>query len=159
MVDIPRWPDWKQTEKLEVLPAGLFADVAGAPAGAQAAADEAAADEGATVSFAKTVHMVWSHREDPELRSQLVDAVKDLPLQLTAVVDRRLLSESADDGHAYPDGHMVWASFPDPPLPLTLYVPNDSAQRFEQLGQQTWEGRGRIVGWDHRHGRLQIRVE
>ena len=47
----------------------------------------------------------------------------------------------------------------NPKLPLVLYVPHDLADEFEQIGRDVWSGRGTVVGWDNRHGRLQVKIE
>ncbi|MGB7327718.1 MAG: hypothetical protein WBD31_22765, partial [Rubripirellula sp.] len=58
----------------------------------------------------------------------------------------------------YKVGFAVWARYPEPPLPLVLYVPHHLGDEFEQSGRGLWRGRGTIVGWDGLHGRLQIKL-
>ena len=75
------------------------------------------------------------------------------------MVERRLLYAGDDDPHLYKDGYAIWAHYPDPALPMVIYVPHELADEFEQIGRDAWSGRGTIVGWDRRHGRLQVKLE
>lgn len=126
------------------------------PAEAESVAQESA-EEG--VTFAETVSHLWSFREQRDQIGMLVEAVTGLTFNLEAVVERRLLYSGDDDPHVYPDGYAVWAHFPEPPLPMVLYVPHELADEFEQIGRDVWRGRGMIVGWDKRHARLQVKLE
>ncbi len=89
----------------------------------------------------------------------LVEAVAGLSFTMEAIVERRLLYSGDDDPHVFQDGYAVWAHYPEPPLPLVLYVPHQLADEFEQIGRDVWRGRGTIVGWDQRHRRLQVKLE
>ena len=89
----------------------------------------------------------------------LAEAVSGLGFEMEAIVERRLLYSGEEDPHLYPDGYAVWAHHSDPPLPMVLYVPHELADEFENIGRDLWRGRGTIVGWDSRHGRLQVQID
>ncbi len=89
----------------------------------------------------------------------LVEAVSGLTFQIEAFVERRLLYSGEEDPHLYEDGYAVWAHHTEPPLPMVFYVPHELADEFEQVGRDRWSGRGTIVGWDHQHRRLQVKLE
>ena len=159
-VDIPRWPDWTKQLKITVLPSGK--EDTGLPkpetAAAQATSPEPSGGRGA-ITFAETAGHLWDVRDDVEQVDALVDAVSGLTMDLEAFVERRLLYSGAEDPHVYEDGYAVWAHHTEPPLKLVLYVPHELADEFEQTGRDKWKGRGTIVGWDHDHRRLQIKLE
>ncbi len=156
-VDIPRWPDWTKDLKILVVPSGAPLPQ---PEPSRAAAVEAApAPSESGITFAETAQHIWSVREDDEQVETLVDAVSGLTFQVEAFVERRLLYGGEEDPHVYEDGYAIWAHHSEPPLPLVLYVPHELADEFEQIGRDRWSGRGTIVGWDHQHRRLQVKVE
>ena len=111
------------------------------------------------ITFSETAHHVWSVREDRSQVEGLAEAITGLSFDLEAEIERRLLYAGEDDPHVFKDGYAVWARYPDPPLPLVLYVPHELADEFEQIGRDVWRGRGTIVGWDALHGRLQIKLD
>ncbi len=115
------------------------------------------AEEG--VTFAETASHLWSLRDQRDQVEMLVEAVNGLTFDLEVIVERRLLYSGDDDPHVYQDGYAVWAHYTEPPLPMVLYVPHQLADEFEQIGRDVWRGRGTIVGWDQRHGRLQVKLE
>jgi hypothetical protein len=185
-VDIPRWPDWKKELVLTVVPAGgdvrretpadsfpvsssqrpVAAPIAGneraSSAGgerAPSAGIERASSDGGEITFAETVQHLWESREDREQIEMLAEAVTGLSFEMEAIVERRLLYSGDEDPHLYPDGYAVWAHHSEPPLPMVLYVPHELADEFENIGRDLWRGRGTIVGWDSRHGRLQVKIE
>lgn len=176
-VDIPRWPDWVEEVPLLVLPSGDHAgsnetnaspgDVVSAVFTSRQSLDaigsdgtEANAMVGADqITFSETAHHVWSVREDRSQVEGLAEAITGLSFDLEAEIERRLLYAGEDDPHVFKDGYAVWARYPDPPLPLVLYVPHELAEEFEQIGRDVWRGRGTIVGWDALHGRLQIKLD
>jgi hypothetical protein len=119
--------------------------------------DSGETEEG--ITFSETASHLWTLRDQRDQVEMLVEAVKGLTFDLEAIVERRLLYGGDDDPHVYEDGYAVWAHFTDPPLPLVLYVPHQLADEFEQLGRDLWRGRGTVVGWDHRHRRLQVKLE
>jgi hypothetical protein len=159
-VDIPRWPDWVQELPLTVLPTvdTAAAESGIAPAAATRAESGVETSRGG-ITFEETARHLWTLRQDPNQLQTLIDAVCGLTFDLSAWIERRLLYAGDDDPHVYEDGYAVWARYPDPDLPLVLYVPQALGDEFEQAGRDLWTGRGTIVGWDDRHGRLQIKVE
>ncbi len=160
-IDIPRWPDWVKDLPLRVVPSGdpatwktpeinlpVSIDIA--------SADFASADAG--ITFAETAKHLWSVRDDRGQVEILVEAVSGLSFNIEAQVERRLLYAGDEDPHVYKDGFAVWVRYPDPPLPMVLYVPHGLGDDFEQLGNAVWRGRGTVVGWDGVHGRLQVKL-
>ena len=111
------------------------------------------------VTFVETVTQIWAVRDDRDQLEMVVDAVTGLSFTIEAQVERRLLYAGDEDPHVYKDGYAVWARYPDPRLPLVLYVPHDLGDEFEQLGRGIWTGSGVVVGWDNLHGRLQIKLD
>ena len=157
-VDIPKWPDWTKDLKIHIAPSGEPLP-APAPTRAAAAPPEPTGTESAGITFAETAQHLWSVRDDVEQVDTLVEAVSGLTFQLDALVERRLLYSGEEDPQVYEDGYAIWAHHTDPPLPMVLYVPHELADEFEQIGRDQWSGRGTIVGWDHQHRRLQIKLE
>jgi hypothetical protein len=163
-VDIPRWPDWSKSLKLNVYPdpnvdsrEPQAADAATTPP--ESASDaEAAGSPGGEITFAETAAHLWQARHDDQQRAMLVDAVRGLTFDIEARIERRLLYSGSEDPNVYPDGHAVWARYGDPPLPLVLYIPERLADEFEQAGHRAWPLRGTILGWDDQHERLQLKV-
>ncbi len=159
-VDIPRWPDWKKELSLTVVPSGepqaaekpIMSDAIAAPAAAAPKGD-------GEITFAETAQHLWSVREDRDQVELLVEAVTGLTFSMEAIVERRLLYSGDEDPHLYEDGYAVWAHYSDPALPMVLYVPHELADEFENIGRDLWRGRGTVVGWDSRHGRLQVKIE
>lgn len=161
-VDIPRWPDWVKEIPLTVVPTGGPSDRREPIETSSVPRDNSSAavsEAGASITFHETANHIWSVRDERDQVEVLVEAVAGLTFDLKAEIERRLLYAGEDDPHVYEDGYAVWAHYPDPELPLVLYVPHELADEFEQLGRDTWRGRGTIVGWDASHGRLQIKLE
>lgn len=176
-VDIPRWPDWVREIPIRVVPAQKSVAESAEPAGQTAALASApepfggreavgsspppptsqGGEEGFT--FAETASHIWASRDLPDQIDLLVEAVTGLTFDLEAIVERRLLYAGDEDPHVYDDGYAIWAHFPTPPLPMVMYVPHELADEFEQVGRDLWRGRGTIVGWDHQHRRLQVKLE
>lgn len=160
-VDIPSWPDWKDRANVRVIPPARLGGVPAEPLDVSLAASadvQMEADPQTSLSFAETVQHLWAVRDDPQQTKRLVDAVVDLPFEVQAVIERRLLYGN-DDPAAYRDGYVVWAHYPDPELPLTLFAPRDRGDEFEHFDRTIWKGRGRISGYDRRHGRLKIQLD
>ena len=162
-IDIPRWPDWKQEIPIKVVPSidGTL-DENRDPATIGSANEQAAmgdASSAVELTFDETARHIYSVRNDRSQLETLVEAVSGLSFELAAIVERRLLYSGDDDPHVYPDGYAVWARYPDPELPLVLYIPHDLSDEFEQIGSEEWRGRGKIVGWDSLHQRLQLKLE
>ncbi|MDA8744458.1 hypothetical protein N9N28_07490 [Rubripirellula amarantea] len=165
-IDIPRCPDWSKKYKLEVLPSGnqvIGASSYGASSNATSPAMASATGEADSsspgVTFQETVQHLWDVRDEDDQRDLLVDVVQGMTFDVEAIVERRVLYSGSEDPHVYENGHAVWARAEHPELPMVLYVPHDMGEEFEQIGRQIWRGRGTVVGWDHQHGRLQIKVE
>ncbi|QDT02425.1 hypothetical protein K227x_08010 [Rubripirellula lacrimiformis] len=172
-VDIPRWPDWVKKQPLQVVPSGTSGAAANAstmaggkgggplpaPAGSERANGGPDADESSDgITFAETAQHLWAVRGDREQVDLLVDAVNGMKFNIDVTIERRLLYAGAEDPHVYRDGFAVWANCRQPALPLVLYVPHHLGDEFEQSRGDGWQGIGTIVGWDHRHGRLQIKL-
>lgn len=161
-IDIPKWPDWSQSFDIAVVPSGeqpqpLPPSEAEATMHVETVTSEHTTDESG-LTFAETAAHIWSSRSDRDQVDLLVEAVTGLTFDIDANVERRLLYSGDEDPHVYADGYAVWAHYIDPPLPLVLYVPHDLADEFEQIGRDSWHGRGTVVGWDHQHRRLQIKL-
>lgn len=159
-IDIPRWPDYRESISLEVVPSGQV--VSSPPndphveTSPQPTSDpESGAGE---ITFAETAGHFHALRGDDDQAEALADAVSGLTFPIEAFIERRLLYSGDDDPHVYDDGYAVWARYTDPPLPMVLYVPHEMADDFEQAGRDLWQGRGTIVGWDSEHGRLQLKL-
>lgn len=164
-VDIPRWPDWVQEVPLEIVPDGRGSDGSSTNSDSNVSIDSQAPDRLSipigeeTITFAETAKHLWAARSRREQVETLVDAVTGLSFEFAAEIERRLLYGGDEDPHVYRDGYAVWARYPDPELPLVLYVPHELADEFEQIGSDVWRGRGTVVGWDGLHGRLQIKLD
>ncbi|MGI9471561.1 MAG: hypothetical protein ACR2NZ_08525 [Rubripirellula sp.] len=171
-VDIPRWPDWVKEIPIRVVPLAEsggheeIRDQSASRVNSAGAAfqtrngpeiEEAAGAGG--ITFRETAEHLWSVRSDREQVATLVDAVTGLSFSIEAEIERRLLYGGDDDPHVYKDGYAVWARYPDPDLPMVLYVPHELADEFEQIGREVWRGNGTVVGWDRLHGRLQIKLD
>ena len=161
-VDIPRWPDWIKNLKVSVVPSGRTVDEEPhlTPSGAAEVSGptEALTAEG-EITFAETAGHLWEVRNDRSQSELLADAVTGLSFALEADIERRLLyvGDNAPTGHR--DGVAVWAHYPEPPLPLVLFVPKPLAADFEQLHNGRWRGRATVVGWDSQHRRLQLQLD
>jgi hypothetical protein len=174
-VDIPRWPDWSRNLPIFVVPSDgqggrtggerLESDVvssakqSGPNAVNTAGVVGGDANASGELTFAETVAQLWAVRNDREQVEMVVDAVTGISFNIDAQVERRLLYAGDEDPHVYKDGYAVWARYPDPRLPMVLYVPHDLGDEFEQLDKGIWTGRGELVGWDGLHGRLQIKLD
>ncbi|WP_168564365.1 sporulation protein [Crateriforma spongiae] len=160
-IAIPRWPDWRHSEAIQVVPPQRSDSADGAidseaSMSMQRVAGDSPEDE---ITFDETASHFYAARRDRERLDLLLDAVSGMTFPMEVIVERRLLY-SGDDGQlGYPDGHAVWARFVDPPLPMTLYVPGELADEFEQVGNRRWQGRATVVGWDFDHRRLAVRLE
>lgn len=176
-VDIPRWPDWSKSKPIFIVPAdekrldaASDQSVAGVTTSSvqfgteKSKADDSAKEDSSPamaggVTFVETVAQIWAVRGDRGPLEMVVDAVTGLSFIVEAQVERRLLYAGDEGPHVYRDGYAVWAFYPEPKLPLVLYVPHDLGDEFEQLGRGIWTGKGVIVGWDSLHGRLQIKLD
>lgn len=164
-IDIPRWPDWTRDLQIGVVPAAGHVDDHG-PTDAAAAESSKSAfrstgepdDAPPTITFDETVTHLWNVRNDTSQATRLVEAVDGLSFDVDAEIERRLLYIGDDAPIGRRDGHAVWARYPDPPLPLVLFIPKHLGDEFEQTGRQ-WSGRATVAGWDSQHRRLQLIVE
>ncbi|QDS96455.1 hypothetical protein FF011L_52660 [Roseimaritima multifibrata] len=173
-IDIPRWPDWKGSERFTVVPqsgstpaaistsmptGGFAVDTSRAAAamvmGTPVSQPTSSPPE---VSFSETMRVLWEARNDRMQTDRLIEAVQGIRFQLELIIERRLLY-GVDDPAAYRNGHVIWAHYPDPELPITLYAPSHLGAEFEQLGDKPWQGYGEITGFDRRYGRLKIHLE
>lgn len=170
-IDIPRWPDWTRELKLAVVPPAADAQaephhlaephpLAEIETSGQTRQDSAAGGSaGDDITFAETASLLWRVRDDADQVDQLVAAVNGLSFDLEADIERRLLYAGSDPPFATRGHHAVWARFPDPPLPLVLFIPKRLGNEFDALGGNRWRGRGTVVGWDRRRRRLALRVD
>ncbi len=159
LIDIPRWPDWSKEIPIQVLPSGSPQGSVAPPIRSLRSLSERSATKSEDgITFSETAEHLWSMRDDRRKLETLVGAVTGLTFRIEAFVERRLLYAGEDDPHVFKDGYAVWAHYGEPPLPLVLYVPHALADEFEQVGRDRWIGEGTIVGWDHRHNRLQIKL-
>ncbi len=172
-VDIPRWPDWRKALPIAVVPgdgstAGTSRDTGTSRVPERSNRIEPdlpavdvplSANDNSLVTFAETANHFWSMRDNNDAAKMLAEAVMGLSFMIEAKIERRLLYSGEDDPHVYPNGYAVWAQYTDPPLPIALYVPHELGDEFEQVGRGIWKGQGTVVGWDHVHRRLQIKVD
>lgn len=112
----------------------------------------------AAITFDETVGHIWSVQNQGDQVEMLVEAVAGLPMNISARIERRFLGGGSDDPGITADEHLVWAQYDSPPLLMSLYVPQSMGDDFERANSSIWQGRGEIVGWNRRDGRLQIRV-
>lgn len=179
-IDIPRWPDWVSEQKIMVIPpsqpaaaAALLPGISEHDLAGEAFEDHAApisetskplqqpVSEAADVSFSETANLIWANREQPEMIDQLVEAVQGLAMHVDVKIDRRSLYAEADESSfADRDGTIFLASYADPPLPITLYVPGLSLSQIAHIERQkSWTGAAQIVGYDREQRRLLVKAE
>ncbi|MCD0463600.1 sporulation protein [Roseiconus lacunae] len=165
-VDIPRWPDWTKSLAFDVFP-----DQDAAPEEADRArlapmdhADGSSLEQTgqqeieSEITFVETASHLWDSRGDDQRIDLLIDAVSGMTFDMDVFIERRLLYSGKEDPHVYDDGYAVWARHDEPPLPLVLYIPRHLADEYEQAGRDRLTIRGAVVGWDHDHERLQVKV-
>ena len=171
-VGIPGLVDWKDRRVLTVVPPSdpsVIAKLGPALDAAKFAESGDSIDDydsgmaperpgEATITFDETVGHIWSVHDQPDQVEMLVDAVAGLPMNISARIERRFLGGGSDDPEIAADEHLVWAQYDSPPLLLSLYVPQTMGDDFDRANSAIWQGRGEIVGWNRRDGRLQIRV-
>ena len=174
-VDIPRWPDWSKNLPICIVPSseqdlGTGKEQPGSRTmgsegqGRRGEHDSsvsgaASLNDAGELTFGETINQLWAVRSHRDQVEMVVDAVTGISFNIEAQIERRLLYAGDEDPNVYEDGYAVWARYPDPRLPLVLYVPHDLGDEFEQLGKDIWKGRGVVVGWDSLHGRLQIKLD
>jgi hypothetical protein len=166
-VDIPRWPDFAQTETIVVLPVPLDEsdEATAAPAEATFDAEPSRVSEeppgsaGDVVSFTETAHFLRSVEGDHEQIDRIVAAVRGLEFPLTAEIERTTLYASEEDRqYAYPNGRTALALHRPSGLQLTLYFPDRAADQLLEAGGRQWDGRATVMDYDFQHQRLQLRV-
>jgi len=171
-VGIPGLVDWKDRRVLTVVPPSdpsVIAKLSRALDATKFAESDDSIDDydtgvaperpgDTTITFDETVGHIWSVHDQPDQVEMLVDAVAGLPMNISARIERRFLGGGRDDPEIAADEHLVWAQYDSPPLLLSLYVPQTMGDDFDRVSSAIWQGRGEIVGWNRRDGRLQIRV-
>lgn len=160
-VRLASWPDWKRSTKIQVVPSAddsIAATPTATPMATPSSFSDPDSVDDVGITFDETVRHLWTVKDDRVTTDELVSAVSGMTFDVVATIQRRLLYAGDDDAHLHPGGFAVWAAAVDPPLPLVMYVPKHLGDEFEQIGGAVWRGRGTIVGWDHRHGRLQVRL-
>ncbi|QDV14543.1 hypothetical protein CA51_44510 [Rosistilla oblonga] len=162
-IDIPRWPDWNDSRAIQLAPSKELVQAVTVETidsgGDISTQPTAAAGEEPDVTFAATLEMIQSVIDDDKQVDRIVDAVRDLPMQLNLIPQRRELYSSSSKDHAYADGHVVIGQTIDPVMPVTMFIPRSLADEFDQATDRPWSGEGSIVGYDHRQNRLQLRIE
>ncbi len=156
-VDIPRWPDWTKDITIRVVPSGEPLVHPSVAVSSATGVSSLSTSEG--ITFAEMARHLWASQRNDDQVDILVEAVTGLTFNLDAYVERRLLYSGDEDPHVYDGGYAVWATYPDPELPMVLYVPRELGDEFEQVGRSLWQGRGTVVGWGHQHRRLQVKIE
>lgn len=180
-VDIPRWPDWKISIPIQVTPKENPVCTPASPIDSLSSVDSSSTliDQTSVVSrldtrssttdtaieptsdsisFAETVSHLWILRDDVQQVRQVVGAVIGLKFEFSATIDRKLLYDGDGNDHAYPGGYTIWATHPEPQLPLVLYLPPQSKSEFDARTGDTWQCYGTIVGWDAKNQRLQVKL-
>ncbi|WP_417730125.1 hypothetical protein [Rosistilla oblonga] len=162
-IDIPRWPDWNHSLAMQLAPSKELVQAATVETvdhgGGVSTQPTAAAGEEPDVTFAATLEMIQSVIGDDRQVDRIVDAVRELPMQLNLIPQRRELYSSSSKDHAYSDGHVVIGQTIEPVLPVTMFIPRSLADEFDQATDRPWSGEGSIVGYDHRQNRLLLRIE
>lgn len=113
------------------------------------------------VTLDEAAHHLVSLASQPAQQQAVAEAMAGLSVALVARIDpRRPPTDATTDAlWLNPEEVLVWASFPNPLLPLALAVARTQAHELREAESEHWHGQGEIVGWDSNNGRLQIRVE
>ena len=161
-VDIPRWPDWKQTETIQVLPSGATPPAADEVADAERTASretQAAPErELARVSFQSTVDMIFKVRTDGEQLERVLQAVRGKDMEVSLKVAHPVSLGRIDPSIGHPDGKVFEGETVDEHLSLMIYIPRERKEEFDDLTHRVWTGRAQITGYDDNIGSLQIKV-
>ncbi|WP_164104006.1 sporulation protein [Candidatus Laterigemmans baculatus] len=179
-IDIPRWPDWVEEQKIKVVPPTQPAAAAALLPGARDAelGNDAFAGLGeqgsnpstplpqdspepAGVSFEETVNLVWANREQFEMIDQVVEAVQGLVMNVSVDIERRsLYADSDEPSFADREGTNFLATYPDPPQPIMLHIRGLSLSQVADIERQKrWSGPAQIVGYDRDERRLLVKSE
>jgi hypothetical protein len=110
------------------------------------------------LSFAETAAQFWKARNRPADRQRLVDGLGGLPLEVCVRLQRRPIRGAGDETRGGEAVVRFWGQFDDPPLPVTVVVPEEISDEFEEAIGQDWCGLSEVVGWDEVAGRLVLRV-
>jgi hypothetical protein len=81
-----------------------------------------------------------------------------LPLEVCVRLQRRPIRGAGDETRGGEAVVRFWGQFDDPPLPVTVVVPEEISDEFEEAIGQDWCGLAEVVGWDEAAGRLVLRV-
>ena len=177
-IDIPKWPDWVNTETVQVIPdaAGAFrgietaSQLAGTDATQATAAPIPAAIPAAPVTAEETI-------PTPSLRSDLIDITRQLLecdrfndeasklvdtlatelFQIEVVVDRINPTHGYFEDARYEDGQTVVGTVKGSDTVISVQLPRDYNEQLESLGHgQIWTGPGVIIKWDALYERLEM---
>lgn len=110
------------------------------------------------LTFAETAAQFWKAKNRPADRQRLVDGLKGLPLEVCVRLQRRPIRGAGDETRGGEAVVQFWGQFDDPPLPVTVVVPEEISDEFEETIGQDWCGVAEVVGWDEAAGRLLLRV-
>ena len=163
-IDIPRWPDWKRSKNFIVYPpsisdAGPAEKVA--PKEVPPKQDVPVVndfEQPVSVSFEETVTMIQASLGDNNTVDELVNAVAGLPMNISVLVEGRVVYEG-DDPNGYPKGYSVLAHSYETELPMQMFIRAEERDHFSQLSRTTWTGTGQIVGYSHHLDRLLVKVD
>lgn len=167
-IHLPGWPDWIEQMPFLVAP-GLgekvgeltrTVDPLSPPPPVASTPIEASEPEPAApppITFPESAAMIWQLRDQPKQLERVLEAVRGVPLALTARIDGKDVFGGRDE-HAYRDGQSYRAMLRDPEVPLVLYVPPDRAEEFAQRRSTYWEGTATIHDYCNRRNRVLARV-
>ena len=183
-IDIPRWPDWKRSKTFIVYPPSI-ADAGPAD---QVLPDQVLPDQvlpkqvlpdqvlpkqvlpkqgvpvannfeqPVSVSFEETVTMIQASLGDNSTVDELVNAVAGLPMDISVLVEGRVVYEG-DDPHGYAKGYSVLAHSYETELPMQMFIRAEQRDHFSHLSRTAWKGTGQIVGYSHHLDRLLVKVD
>lgn len=156
-VDIPRWPDWKKSDRFQVVHADAAEAGGGVPLPVATEPTPQVVKESG-VTFAKTASLVGKVRTDFDQLERVLAAVADIQMQIAVRVERPISTGRIDPAIGYPDGMVAEAIYEPENLPLLLYVPADKRTEIDRALGSTWNGHGMVVGYDQRIGCLQVKV-
>lgn len=115
-------------------------------------------DSADELTFAETAAQFWKAKNRPADRQRLVDGLRGLPLEVCVRLQRRPIRGAGDQTRGGEGMVQFWGQFDDPPLPVTVVVPEEISDEFEEAIGQDWCGLSEVVGWDEAAGRLVLRV-
>lgn len=139
-----------EAERFQALEPERFDEVISQSSGGDEPEDE--------LTFAETAAQFWKAKNRPADRQRLVDGLKGLPLEVCVRLQRRPIRGAGDETRGGEAVVQFWGQFDDPPLPVTVVVPEEISDEFEEAIGQDWCGVAEVVGWDEAAGRLLLRV-